>query len=238
MFKKTIFVCTILVTQLFSKPSFPEIIDIDKYNLILNKYATSIDPRAWTLGKLAFYQSPELIPFFGYLQQEYNLKVAVETGTWKGESTALFALLFSEVHTIEVLDSHYKIATENLAQFSNTHCHFGSSPETLNRILPALAGQPALFYLDAHWNEYWPLLDELDAISKTHKDNCVVVIDDIKVPGRPEIPYDSYGKSECSYEYVQEQLSKIFTEYTVHYLVPRHVVARAKMVVIPKKFNR
>lgn len=234
MLKKGFFLSLLGASSLFSHIFFPEIIDIDKFAVPLSKYAASIDPRAWTLGRYAFYQSSELIPFFGLLREEYHIEAAVETGTWKGDTTSLFALLFNQVHTIEILDSHYELSVKNLAQFPNVHCHFGSSPETLSKILPSLSSIPTLFYLDAHWNPYWPLLDELEEISKTHKDNCVIVINDIKVPNRPQTPYDTYEDHDCSYEYVKEKLDKIFTEYTIHYLVPRYMGARAKLVVVPK----
>src|SRR5579872_7068771 len=103
---------------LFSVTYLPEIIVAEQFNPTIHKYYHTIDPRAWTLGRLAFYQAPELIPSFSLLQQDYDIDVVVETGTWKGESTTLFALLFKEVHTIEILDAHYQIATGNLNEFS------------------------------------------------------------------------------------------------------------------------
>ena len=229
-------VCTVCGVPLFSQLTFPEIIEIDQFANALEPYAAKMDPEVWVEGGAAFNQSPELIPFFAYLTDNYKIDVIVETGTWKGDTTALFAFLCSEVHTAEVLHNHYEIAIHRLSAFPNAHCHLGSSPEVLNTILPAFKNKRVLFYLDAHWGAYWPLRDELAAIRKTHKNNCIIVIDDIQVPNRPDIPYDGYAGKACSYKYVKKQLDEVFSSYTIHYLIPRNVVQRAKLVVIPSNF--
>ena len=98
--------------------------------------------------------------------------------------------------------------------------------------------------MDAHGFDYWPLLDEIDEIGKTHKDNCIIVIDDVMVPGRDDIGCDWYpkypGSSEylsCSHEYAKDKLAGAFTEYHDMYVVPHNPEMRAKLVVIPKKWK-
>jgi len=91
-----------------------------------------------------------------------------------------------------------------------------------------------LFYLDAHWEDYWPLRDEIIEIGKTHYDNCVIVIDDCKVPGRHDIPFDQYKGKECSFEYIQDLLRFVFSGYEIDYLIPANVQNRAKLVIMPK----
>ncbi len=125
-----------------------------------------------------------------------------------------------------------------LAKYSNIHCHFGSSPTFLRDILPSLSDQRVLFYLDAHWYTDWPLLNELKEIAKTHRDHCIIVIDDFKVPGRKDIPYDWHnGNEEYAYEYVKKSIDQVFSGYSVHYLVPRDVNSRGKFVAIPTNFR-
>jgi hypothetical protein len=103
--------------------------------------------------------------------------------------------------------------------------------------LPHLKDRRLLFYLDAHWYEYWPLLDEIKIISKSHKDQCILVVDDCQVPGRSDIDYDEYKGIPCSYEYVKEALDDCFTKYDYHYLIPRDPNRRAKLVAIPKNWR-
>jgi predicted O-methyltransferase YrrM len=184
----------------------------------------------------AFNGAPEISAFISMLKNRYNIEAAVETGSQYGYTTSFLASTFDEVHTIEIVPSTYQVAQNNLRNFSNVTCHLGSSNDVLQKILPALESKPVLFYLDAHWEEYWPLLDEIEEISKTHKDNCIIVIDDVRVPGRPDIGYDWNGDNECSYEYVKNKLEKIYSSYDFYYLLPRRIESKAKLVVIPKKW--
>lgn len=191
----------------------------------------------WNLGFSAFNNAPEIGAFVAYLKRNFSIDVAIETGTCSGSSTVFFSLLFNEVHTMEIVEEFYKGACTNLRFCNNVICHLGSSEKILAELLPSLKGKPILFYLDAHW-QYWPLLDELEEISKTHRDNCIIIVDDFKVPGRKDIPYDSYNNHECSYEYIKDQLDKVYSEYTYHYVIPKNKHSRAKFVAIPKKWSK
>jgi hypothetical protein len=220
----------LLFLTLFAGEPLPHFIQFaGKKGLLWKEYA---EPHFAKAAK-AFNHAPEFSPFFNYLKQTYQIERVIETGTYQGNTTELFALLFDHVDTIEIIPSSYQESKEKLSVFPHVECHLGSSEAVLRNILPSLQGIKCLFYLDAHWEGYWPLLEEIAEIAKTHRDNCILVIDDIKVPGAKKIPYDSYGAHECSYEYVKKQLDQTYSGYTVHYLIPKHFLSRAKMVVIP-----
>jgi len=184
-----------------------------------------------------FNCAPELGPFFLYLREEYNVRTVVETGTFKGSTTLFFGSFFDKVYTIEVQPDFFLESQETLRPFGNVQCHLGNSPTILRHILPPLREERILFYLDAHWYANCPLLAELKTIQKTHRNNCIIVIDDFKVPGRPDIPYDSYNGDDFSFEYIRKHLDKLFDKYTFHYIIPKNVQSRAKLVVIPKKWS-
>ena len=181
-----------------------------------------------------FNNAQEIGIYINYLKEALQLEVAVETGTWQGETAKCLAFLFQAVHTIEVQSDIFKKAKNTFRNHSNVNLYHGNSPEVLNKILPTLENKRALFYLDAHWFSDWPLIAELEAIGKTHYDNCVIVIDDIKVPGRGDIPHDAYGQHECSYDYVERALPFVFSSHSCFYLVPKSVYSRAKLVILPQ----
>ncbi len=184
----------------------------------------------------AFNKAPELCSFFMYLKDTYQIDTVFETGTYYGFTTAAFALMFNQVYTVEVVKSIYISAQHNLCSYKNITQYLGSSDLVLKRHLPALKDKRVLFYLDAHWYDKWPLLNEINEISKTHKDNCIIVIDDFKVPGRSDIDYDKYGSNECSCEYIQEALGRVFSDCSYHFIIPENVGSHAKFVAIPKKW--
>lgn len=186
----------------------------------------------------AFNGAPEISLFVNMLRCRYNIHVAIETGSLYGHTAAFLASIFNQVHTIEIVPTNYQVSQNTLYPFPNAVCHLGSSQEVLKELLPLLKEKSLFFYLDAHWNEYWPLLDELEEISKTHKDNCIIVIDDIKVPGRPDIAYDAYAEHECSYEYVRNAFDKIYSSYDYYFVLPRNLGSKAKLVVFPRNWSR
>lgn len=215
---------------------FPKFIDFG------NSTITSQIPghKDWDLEELskeftlAFNGAVELGPYFAYLRDTYHIKSAVETGTWKGATTAFLSVIFDEVHTIEIYADFYKNSAIALRPYSNIEVMFGNSPDVLRRILPDLKNKRLLFYLDAHWFSDWPLLKELEIIAKTHRDNCIIIIDDFKVPGRTDLAYDAYHNNECSYEYIKTQLTEVYSDYEFYYIIPKWLPARAKFVAIPK----
>ncbi len=123
----------------------------------------------------------------------FEIQAGIETGTYLGETTAELAQILPTVHSIEISPTSHLQAKRNLDELNlsdKVSLHLGNSPEVLGQILGSIDG-PILFYLDAHWQKYWPLQDELKAIAKLRKGKDVIVIHDFFVPGSG-LGYDSY----------------------------------------------
>jgi predicted O-methyltransferase YrrM len=123
----------------------------------------------------------------------YDPAVIIETGTYKGHTTRFFAARARRVVTIELNPEFHARAVATFAGTSNVTCLQGSSDQVLNAGIAGVdLSQRTLFYLDAHWNEHLPLLQELEIIA-TRYPNALVVIDDFKVDGDPGYGFDDYG---------------------------------------------
>ncbi len=183
-----------------------------------------------------FQGAMELCPYFRYLLTSFNLDAAIETGSGTGETTAFLAFLFNRVNTMDNEVTVFNKACKYLQAYSNATAHFGNSPDILRHILPSKKNDRLLFYLDAYSKtaKRGPLLEELELISKTHRDNCIIVVNGIKVPGRNDIPYRTYGKSDCSYDYIKPLLNQIFSGYVCYYIIPKSPHLGAQLVVIPR----
>ncbi|MBS0652626.1 MAG: hypothetical protein JSR39_03775 [Verrucomicrobia bacterium] len=233
----SMFFCSLFVGKIYSANAANEDLSAHYIDLGHAFVPNQFGQAQIMLANGAFNGAPEISSFVSMLKNHYNIEAAIETGSLYGHTTAFLASIFNEVHTIEIEPSNYQITLNTLSIFPNAVCHFGSSSSVLTEILPTLESKSLLFYLDAHWQEYWPLLDELEAISKTHKDNCIIVIDDFKVPTRPDIGYDAYGEHECSFEYVKDKLGEIYSAYDFYYVLPKRVESKAKLVVLPKNWS-
>jgi hypothetical protein len=93
--------------------------------------------------------------------------------------------------------------------------------------------------LDAHWQDYWPLLNELKEIAKTHNNTCCIVIDDFQVPNRP-FKYDSYKNQPLNLQYVKQELKNIYTSPFSFYndKTTRQPTAVGKLYCIPEEWKQ
>lgn len=132
-----------------------------------------------------------------YLAETMDLKVAVEGGTYRGDTTKLLSKLFARVYTIEKSEHMYAEAEKKLAGISNIQMLKGDTRTNLPIILDSEDG--ILFWLDAHWSggktygeqDECPLIEELELIFKADLDNYAILIDDARLfMAPPPSPHD------------------------------------------------
>jgi hypothetical protein len=156
------------------------------------------------------------------LINKYKIKTFIETGTNTANTTTVAASMFENVHTIELNDEFYINCKDKLSKFSNVTIHNGSSEQILNKILPNIKDK-IMFFLDAHWNTYCPILDELEAIYQNNKSDSVIVIHDFLSPntqlGYMRVPLNDSvdGGPPLDYEYIKDKLSKIYKDKYMYY---------------------
>lgn len=146
----------------------------------------------------------------------FNITQVIETGTYIGYSTSFFSDYGCDVQTIEINKQFYDTAVNNLKIRSNVKCHLGSSEELLPSILESLPKKLTLFYLDAHWEDNWPLLKEIEIIGKYFKDNNIIVIDDFYVPNR-KLQYDMYKGIKNDMDMIKDVLPYAYSDYVYYY---------------------
>lgn len=142
------------------------------------------------------------------LIKDKRVALVVETGTYHGVTTELFAKVAPQVMTVEVNPTYRELALTRLKAYRNVDSRLGNSPDVIQRMSLPETGQ-TLFFLDAHWGHYWPLLDELRQI-KLRDLKPLILIHDFKVPDHPELGYDVYGSNSCEWDYVRELVVDIY----------------------------
>lgn len=128
------------------------------------------------------------------LQQAFKLENFVETGTYRGDTSAWAATFFNAVYTIEYSKELHEQAKAVHASLKNVHFLWGDSRSKLEELLPHLQGD-ALFWLDAHWSggetygeeDQCPLIDEIITINK-YNPNGYILIDDARLFTSPPQP--------------------------------------------------
>lgn len=162
------------------------------------------------LGRLDFFRHPEMQNGWGgpFNGQRYRTRIffdllyccqvqsIVETGTFCGTTTALFAATRLPVYSVEVSRRHYVYAkTRFLFGHRNLQLFQGDSRTFLRSLLQAesVTEDTVFFYLDAHWEKELPLREELEIIFSGWK-TPIVMLDDFQVPNS-QYGFDDYGQA-------------------------------------------
>ena len=189
-------------------------------SLIRNNFTLSIKRtlRNWKDGRGwgGFHEDAIYKQLMQKLISAFPISSFVETGTSRGYSTEYIASKNPNlnVFTSEIMPDTFKTAHQVLKQYKNVTQFLGNSDECIGkRVVTGEFGSFPLFYLDAHWYDYWPLKAELEHIGRAGI-KMIAVIDDFEVPGQPQFGFDHYvainGKNrmegKCNLEYIQPSL--------------------------------
>ena len=116
-----------------------------------------------------------------------EIDLIVETGCNVGDTTEFLAsrYLDKKIVVCDVDPIYINLAKIRLQKYKNVEIYEVSSEYLINQINQE---KNVLFYLDAHWNDYHPLEDELKSIKRGY-----VMIDDFNI-GCSNFEYDTYQK--------------------------------------------
>jgi len=135
----------------------------------------------------------------------------VETGTEYGFSTKYFSQFSNKIMSIEKSKPIFFMAKNNLIGEKNIKLILNDS-KNLNLILNNEDINPesestVFFYLDAHAEDDYPLIEEISLILNKFK-NFILVIDDFEIPGDDGYGYDSYRGRKLNIKFIKKLLSK------------------------------
>lgn len=169
---------------------------------------------------MSFYYDPLLLEELILIKKKFDYNIFIETGTEKGKTVEVLLNYFDTIHTCEIDEKYYEFH----GIFENNpkvHLHKGNSPEKLKEIFKTLKDDKFIIFLDAHWRQYWPLLDELNVI-KDFNFKPVIIIHDF-FTGKDGLLGDEYvqngKKIKLNWDYIKNPIQLIYGEngYTFHY---------------------
>jgi len=117
-----------------------------------------------------------LLKNFQKLIKKHKINKLFETGTWKGISTGIASEFVEKVYTVEINSQFLNEAKKNNEGNEKINFYFGSSPDIMRQILQT-GDNDWIFFLDAHWQQDWPILRELKIIANK-KIKPVIMIHD------------------------------------------------------------
>lgn len=176
-----------------------------------------------------------LLADFKAMVDKHGIKTIVETGTHLAETAEVLADMAETVYTFETNKNWFRGSQRVLAKKKNVKLFNMNSVDGLKKYLPEME-KPIMFFLDAHWDSYNPLLDELAEIAKAGL-RPVIVIHDFKVPNRPDLGFDSYKGQDYTFEWIHDSIYAIYGEYgySFHYNDKAEGAKRGVIFVYPKE---
>jgi len=170
------------------------------------------------------------------LKNKYNIKKAVETGSCLFSSTKWFSDNFDEVITYEINSDFYEEGIKKIQDKNNVIALICNSVDGLKQ-LKYNPKENIVFFLDAHWQAYCPLLDELETIS-TFDINPIIAIHDFKT-GNPEFGYDAHNGQDFDLNLIADKLTKVYPNgYNYYYNREAAGAKRGVIFIEPKIFKQ
>jgi hypothetical protein len=136
-----------------------------------------------------------------------NFDYIVETGTEYGFSTAYFSTFNKKIFSIEKSKPLFYLAKKKLKNFKNINLILNDS-KNIESILDEhkiYKENKVFFYLDAHSENDYPLLNELKFITSFYNNN-LILIDDFQVPGDDGYGYDSFNGKKLNLNLISNSL--------------------------------
>lgn len=172
------------------------------------------------------------------LVKQFKIDTIVETGTYHGWSAKKLAEFNVPVYTIEIDNQNFNIAKDYLKDITNAVCFLGSSPDIMDEILDGRDLKNVLFFLDAHWGDYWPIHDEI-LVMKKYGLRPIILIHDFYVPdenGNPKFGFDKYKGQALDFQFVKPSLDQLYGEENyIHYCLQEAEVDAGVGIFIPKE---
>lgn len=169
------------------------------------------------------------------LRDNFGITTAIECGSAVGGTTKWLSENFEQVYATEINNDFRQYSLKRTVGIYVDNL-YGDSVELLPPILE-LCNNNTLLFLDDHWLEHCPLLDELAIIAASGL-KPVIAVHDFLVPDHPEFGYDEYNGQAFTFEWLKPHFDKIYGEDGYdHYYNTGIVEASAKrgiLYVTPK----
>lgn len=186
------------------------------------------------------------------LKKQYNIVNAIETGTHIGATFIWLYNNFDKVYTCEIDKDYYQISCALIFGHQNEGNEFPieivnppnkgemvmknvDSITFIREVCPILI-EESIFFLDAHWYSYCPLLDELKAISEADLKPAVIAIHDFKTDYPAVLGYDVYNDQPYDLAWIKPSIDSIYgSAWSFEYNTPKTATGALRGIVYIKR---
>jgi hypothetical protein len=166
------------------------------------------------------------------LKNQFNINVAIETGSHIGRTTSWLVENFEKVFGIEPDKSFYDQALINVPKATFI---LGNSQDELGKLLDTI-NERCFFYIDSHWGSETPTPKELKLIAEHCKVPPVILIHDFHNPNIPSLRWDSYKDFTYKWENIEHLVKNIYNEQFDYFYNEEYEGSNVGVIyIIPKE---
>lgn len=184
------------------------------------------------------------VKFINSLQNDYTeYPNFIETGTYRGDTILHMEPYFTNLYTIEIKKEYYELVKNNY-KGNKINMYLGDSSTMLKHMM-ANINNKSIIFLDGHWSagdtgkgdKDCPIYEELNQIMSYHKDEAIIIIDDVRLFGMGP----NNGNNICNWEDINIEtiLNIVKGRITKRYLLPSDLNQNDRLIIhISKKINK
>ena len=186
------------------------------------------------------------LSFLNSLQENYKKYTNfIETGTFRGETIFQMEPYFSKLYTIEVNELLYKNVLKKY-KGNKINFYLGDSQNILDEIVRNIKNK-SIFFLDSHYGggshgrgkKDCPLYEELTSIILNHKDEAIIIIDDVRLFGKKPGDETHTGKVVCDWRdiNIDNILNIVKDRLTNQYFMPSPIIDNDRFILHISQLN-
>lgn len=189
----------------------------------------SPEPQLMPYQNLPFNGDYHACQKFIELRDKYGISIAIETGSCLYGTTKWLAANFKNVMTVEVNPEFAAAGRHRISGFQNVHSFIKDSVSFINEDVAdfvsscRIEDNCCIFFLDAHWEQNCPLLDEIKSIAKlaetpeVYVKPPIIVIHDF-FTGDTSLGWDEYNGKRFDLYYVQDAIRQVEKAFDCKYI--------------------
>lgn len=167
---------------------------------------------------LSFNGDTHMNAEFLKLKEKWNITTAIETGSCFYSTTQWLGENFDNVYTVEINADFAKFGIHKVKDMKNVRTYIEDSVIFLSCMYANITqNERCLVFLDAHWNNHCPLLEELEQLCNLKtKQPPVIAIHDFYT-GDPNLGFDEYEGQPFTYEWIKQSIEKLELTFSCKY---------------------